>query len=320
MLGCGAAPGKAALFYLSGGGLELTKKFHYGGQAVIEGVMMRGRNSMVTAVRRPDGEIAIDTQRLPPFATSRVRRVPVIRGVIVLLETLVLGFKSLLYSANVSMEEEGEKISGGAAWGMVAASLAFAVAVFFIAPLFLARTLDIYIESSVLFHLVEGFIRLAIFIAYLKLIGLSSSLSRVFAYHGAEHKAVNAYEAGVPLDVESVKKYDTAHRRCGTSFLFVVLIIAIIVFSLIGRPSLWFMVLWRIILIPAIAGVSYEITQFGARHASNSLVRVFLAPGLWLQRLTTREPDDSQLEVAVSALKRAVELDQLKEIEQAVPG
>jgi len=298
----------------------LAKKYHYGGQAVIEGVMMRGQNSLVTAVRRPDGGIAIDSQRLPPFSTSRLRRMPVIRGVIVLLETLILGYKSLIYSANVSMEEEGEKISGGAAWGMVAASVAFVVAVFFIVPLFIARTLDVYIESSVLFHLVEGFIRLGVFIAYLKIIGLSSSLRRVFSYHGAEHKTVNAYEAGVPLEVEEVQKYSTAHRRCGTSFLFVVLIIAIIVLSLIGRPSLLVMVLWRIILIPAIAGVSYEITQFGARHSENGLVRASLAPGLWLQRLTTREPDDSQIEIAVTALKKAVELDQLAEMGPAAPG
>jgi uncharacterized protein YqhQ len=302
----------------------VAKRFHYGGQAVIEGVMMRGQKAMVTAVRRPDGEIAVDTQMLPAFATSRARRIPVIRGVIVLVETLVLGYKSLIYSANVSVQEEGEeekeKISGVAAWGMVAASLAFAVALFFIAPLFLARTLDVYIESSILFHLVEGFIRLAIFIAYLKLIGLSASLRRLFSYHGAEHKTVNAYEAGVPLEVGPVREHTTAHRRCGTSFMFVVLVIAIIVFSLIGRPSLGLMVLWRVILIPAISGVSYEIIQFGARHEGNILVRAFLAPGLWLQRLTTREPDETQLEVAVSALKRAVEIDRGDEAEAASSG
>lgn len=302
----------------------VAKNFHYGGQAVIEGVMMRGQKAMVTAVRRPDGEITVDTQPLPSFATSRWRRVPVIRGIIVLVETLVLGYKSLLYSANVSVQEEGEeekeKISGAAAWGMVAASLAFAVALFFIAPLFLARTLDVYIESSILFHLVEGFIRLAIFIAYLKLIGLSASLRRLFSYHGAEHKTVNAYEAGVPLEVGSVREHTTAHRRCGTSFMFVVLVIAIIVFSLIGRPSLGLMVLWRVILIPAISGVSYEIIQFGARHEDNILVRAFLAPGLWLQKLTTREPDEMQLGVAVSALKRAVEIDRSDEAEVASSG
>ncbi len=286
--------------------------------------MMRGQKAMVTAVRRPDGGIAVDTKMLPAFATSRARRVPVIRGVIVLVETLVLGYKSLLYSANVSVQKEGEEekeqISGTAAWGMVAASLALAVALFFIAPLFLARTLDVYIESSILFHLVEGFIRLAIFIAYLKLIGLSASLRRLFSYHGAEHKTVNAYEAGVPLEVGPVREYTTAHRRCGTSFMFVVLVIAIIVFSLVGRPSLELMVLWRVILIPAISGISYEIIQFGAQHEGNILVRAFLAPGLWLQRLTTREPDETQLEVAVSALKRAVEIDRGDEAEVASSG
>jgi uncharacterized protein YqhQ len=294
------------------------KKFSYGGQAVVEGVMMRGQKVMVTAVRRPGGGVAIDTQPLPAISTARIRKVPLVRGVIALIETLILGMKSLIYSASVSVEEEGkeEKLSGGAVGGMVAASVAFAVGVFFIAPLFLTRSLGAHIESSIVFHLIEGFIRLAIFIAYLKVLTLSTSLRRVFAYHGAEHKAVNAYEAGVPLEVEAVREYNTAHTRCGTSFLFIVLIIAIIVFALIGRPSLWLMVLWRIILIPAIAGLSYEITQFSARHVNNHLVRASLVPGLWLQRLTTREPDDSQLEVAISALSRAVEADRAEETAQ----
>jgi uncharacterized protein YqhQ len=158
------------------------------------------------------------------------------------------------------------------------------------------------------------------FIAYLKLIGLSRSLRRVFSYHGAEHKTVNAYEADVPLSVAPVREYNTAHKRCGTSFMFVVLVIAIIVFSLVGRPSLGIMVLWRVILIPAIAGLSYEIIQFGARHEDSRVVRAFLAPGLWLQKLTTSEPDDEQLEVAVSALKRAVEIDQLGKVEPTASG
>ena len=293
----------------------MTGKFYYGGQAVIEGVMMRGRKAMVTAVRRPNGGVAMDTQPLLNISTGRWRKTPFIRGIIALIEALVLGIKSLLYSANISMEEEEkeEKLSGRAVGGMVAGSLALAVAVFFVAPLFLTQTLDVYIESSIVFHLVEGFIRLAIFIAYLKVLTLSSSLRRIFAYHGAEHKTVNAYEAGVPLEVEVVREYNTAHMRCGTSFLFIVLVIAIIVFALIGRPSLWLMVLLRVVLIPVIAGLSYEINQFGARHTGSGFVRAFLAPGLWLQRLTTREPDDSQLEVAISALQRTVEIDQIKE-------
>jgi len=304
------------------GVLVMTKKFNYGGQAVIEGVMMRGQKAMVTAVRRPGGGIAIDTQPLPTISSGRLRKTPLVRGIIALIEALVLGIKSLLYSANVSMEEEEkeEKLSGKATGGMVAGSVAFAVAVFFMAPLFLTRSLDVYIESSIIFHLIEGFIRLAIFIAYLKVLTLMPSMRRLFAYHGAEHKVVNAYEADVPLEVEAVRKYSTAHTRCGTSFLFVVLIIAIIVFALIGRPSLWLMVLSRVILIPVIASLGYEITQFGARHIESRLVRAFLAPGLWLQRLTTREPDDSQLEVALSALRKAVEIDQLEEAGPAASG
>ena len=289
------------------------KRFSYGGQAVIEGVMMRGRRVVVTAVRRPGGGIALDTQPLPAILTSRARKVPLIRGILVLIETMMLGIKSLVYSAEVSAEEEEEKLSGRAIGGIVAGSIAFAVAVFFIAPLFLTRTLDSYIESSFGFSLVEGFIRVAIFLAYLKILTLIPSLGRIFAYHGAEHKAVNAYETGAPLELEAVRKFSTAHTRCGTSFLFVVMIIAIVVFALIGRLSLWQMVLSRVALVPVIAGLGYEVTQFGARHTGSSFIKAFLAPGLWLQRMTTREPDDSQLEIGISALRRAVEIDQLEE-------
>jgi hypothetical protein len=273
---------------------------------------------MVTAVRRPNGELAIDTQPLATIYTGWMRKAPLIRGVIVLIEAMVLGIKALLYSANVSLEEEEEKISGGLVWAMVLFSVALAVGLFFMAPLFLAKLLDPYIDSSLVFHLIEGFIRLAIFIAYLKLMTLIPDIKRVFAYHGAEHKTVNAYEDGVPLEVEAIKGYSTAHVRCGTSFLFTVLIIAILVFALIGRPpSLWLIVLSRIILIPVIAALGYEVTHFGGKHSKNSLVRAILYPGLLLQKLTTRQPDDSQLEVAVSALKKVVEIEQLEEAAQA---
>ena len=296
----------------------MAKKFYYGGQAVIEGVMMRGQKTMVTAVRRPNGELAIDTQPLPTIYTGRMRKTPLIRGVIALIEALVLGIKTLLYSANMSLEEEEEKISGGLVWAMVIFSVALAVGLFFMAPLFLTRLLDPYIHSSLVFHLIEGFIRLAIFIVYLKLMTLVPDIKRVFAYHGAEHKTVNAYEDGVPLEVESIKKYSTAHVRCGTSFMFAVLIIAIIAFALIGRPSsLWLMVLLRIILIPVIAALAYEVTHFGGRHTQNGLVRAILYPGLLLQSLTTREPNDSQLEVAVAALRKVVEIEQPEETTQA---
>ena len=298
----------------------MAKRFYYGGQAVIEGVMMRGRKTRVTAVRRPNGGLALDIQPLPTIYSGRMRRTPLIRGVIVLIEAMVLGIKSLLYSANVSLEEEEEKISGGLVWVLVVVSLTFAVALFFMTPLFLTKLLDPYISSSLVFHLIEGFIRLAIFIAYLKLMTLVPDIKRVFAYHGAEHKAVNAYEAGVPLEVEAVKEYNTAHVRCGTSFLFVVLIIAIVVFALVGRPAVWLMVLSRIVLIPVIAALGYEIIYFGASHIRNGFVRAILAPGLWLQTLTTREPDDSQLDVAVTALRKVIEVDQLEETAQAPSG
>ena len=297
----------------------VAERFHYGGQAVIEGVMMRGRKTMVTVVRRPKGGLVMDIQSLATIYTGRMRKVPLMRGIIVLIEALVLGIKTLLYSANVSLEEEEEEISGWLVWALVAISLLLAVVLFFIAPLFLTRLLNPYINSSLVFHLIEGFIRLAIFIAYLKLMILVPDIKRVFAYHGAEHKAVNAYEDGVPLEIEAIKGYSTAHVRCGTSFLFAVLIIAILVFALIGRPSLWLMLLSRVILIPVIAALGYEVTYFGARHTNNGLVRAILAPGLWLQALTTREPDDSQLEVAVSALKKVVEIDQLEEAAQGSP-
>ncbi len=286
----------------------MTKRFYYGGQAVIEGVMMRGQKNMVTVVRRPDGSLAVDAQPLSAIYTGWMRKAPLLRGIIVLIEALVLGIKTLLYSANISLEEEGEEVSGGLVWVIMAVAMVLAVALFFVVPLLLTRLFNF--ESSLLFNLVDGVIRVVIFIAYLKVMTLLPDIKRVFAYHGAEHKTVNAYEAGVPLEVEMVKGYNTAHVRCGTSFLFVVLIISIIVFALVGLHSPWLMVLSRIVLIPVIAALGYEIIYFGARHINNGLVRATLAPGLWLQTLTTREPDDSQLEVALSALKGVVEADQ----------
>jgi uncharacterized protein YqhQ len=291
----------------------MAKKFYYGGQAVMEGVMMRGQKAMVTAVRRPGGGLALNTQLLSSFYSGRWRRMPLVRGVIVLIETLVLGIRSLLYSANVSLEEEEAEISGWFVWLLLAVSVGVAVILFFMAPLFLANLIKPYITSALVFSLIEGLIRVAIFIIYLWLISLAPDIKRYFAYHGAEHKTINAYEAGVPMEVEAVRKYGTAHRRCGTSFLFVVLVIAIIVFALVGLPSLWQLILSRILLVPVIAGLGYEVIYFTANHVDNPVVRALAAPGLLLQSLTTREPDDGQLEVALAALGRAVEIDQAEE-------
>ena len=291
----------------------MDKRFHYGGQAVIEGVMIRGRKAVVTTVRRPGGGLAIDIRPLAAIYTGWMRRAPLIRGVIVLIEAMVIGIKSLLYSANVSLEEEEVDISGKTVWVMITVALVLAIVLFLIIPLFLTRLINPYISSSLVFHLIEGFIRLVIFIIYLKLVGLIPDIKRVFTYHGAEHKVINAYEDGMPMEVEAVRKYDTAHVRCGTSFLFVVLMIAIVVFALIGRPSLWLMVLSRILLLPVIAALGYEVIYFGARHNKNPIVRAIISPGLRLQALTTKEPDDSQIEIALSALRKAVELDQPEE-------
>ncbi|MCJ7744125.1 MAG: DUF1385 domain-containing protein, partial [Dehalococcoidales bacterium] len=197
---------EAAPFCLSG--VIVAERFYYGGQAVMEGVMMRGRKTMVTAIRRPRGELAIDVQPLSALYSGRLRRTPFIRGIIVLIESLVLGIKSLLYSANAALEEEGEKLSGGLVWIMMVVALGLAVALFFIVPLLLTKLLNI--SSSLLFNLVDGLIRVAIFIAYFKLMALAPDLKRVFAYHGAEHKVVNAYEAGVPLEPEVIKNYSKA--------------------------------------------------------------------------------------------------------------
>ena len=291
----------------------MAERFHYGGQAVIEGVMMRGRKNMATVVRRSSGELTVDVKLLPTIYTGWMRRAPLMRGIIVLIEAIVLGVKTLLYSANVSLEEEGETVGGWFLWTMMAVSFVFAVAVFFVGPLLITDKL-FNVESTVIFHLIEGFVRLAIFVAYLRLIALMPDIRRVFAYHGAEHKVVNACEAGIPLEVEAVKAHSTAHVRCGTSFTVVVLMIAILVFALIGKPSLWIMVLSRIILIPVIAALGYEVIYFGGRHSDNRLVRAVLAPGLWLQALTTREPDDGQIEVAITALDKVMEADEPEEI------
>ncbi len=294
----------------------MAGKFHYGGQAVIEGVMMRGQKVAATVVRRPNGKLAINTKPLSPIYTGRMRQTPFIRGVIALLEALVLGVGSLVYSANVALEEEGEeeeKLSSSSVWLILTVALAFGVGLFFLTPLFLTKLIDPYISSSLVFHLIEGSIRLVIFLGYLKLISLLPDIKRTFAYHGAEHKTIHAYEDGVPLEPEAISRYSTAHARCGTAFLLAVLVIAILVFALIGRQEVWIMILSRILLLPVIASLGYELTQFGARHIQNGLIRAIITPGLWLQSLTTNEPDEGQIEVAVAALKEVLATEQAEE-------
>ena len=297
----------------------MAGKFHYGGQAVIEGVMMRGQKVAATVVRRPNGELAINTKPLSPIYTGRMRQTPFIRGAIALLEALVLGVSSLVYSANVALVEEGEeeeKLSSGSVWLILTVSLTFGVGLFFLAPLFLTKLIDPYISSSLVFHLIEGFIRLVIFLGYLKLMSLLPDIKRTFAYHGAEHKTIHAYEDGAPLEPAAIKRYSTAYARCGTAFLLAVMVIAILVFALIGRQEVWIMILSRVLLLPVIASLGYELTQFGARHMQNGFIRAIMTPGLWLQSLTTNEPDESQIEVAVTALKEVLATEQPVEATQ----
>ena len=284
----------------------MPQKFYYGGQAIIEGVMIRGQKSLVTAVRRPKGDIMVEAKPLPKIYTGKLRQLPFLRGVIVLLEAMVLGVQALMSSADVALEEEAEEISPWVMWGMVGFSLVVSVAIFFLMPLFLTRIFDQWLESAILFNIVEGIIRLALFVVYLKLIGRMPDIRRVFAYHGAEHQTINAYEHGVKLEPLAVREFSTAHTRCGTSFLLVVMVIAIAVFSFLGKPVLWLMVASRILLLPLIAGISYEFTRYAAGHGDNALVRVMTKPGMWLQKMTTRQPELAQLEVGIAALKKAL--------------
>ena len=288
---------------------QTAKPFYHGGQAVIEGVMMRGKGNVAICVRRPDGKLEVIKRPLADIYKGRLRELPLARGVIVLIETLVLGVQALIRSAQIASAEEEQEIPAAALWGVVAASIAFAVALFFVGPLLATRCFDLYITSDFVSNLIEGFVRVGVFIAYLKIIGLLPDIKKVFAYHGAEHKVVNAYENGSPLEVEAIKSYSTAHARCGTSFIFAVLIIAILVFALLGRPSLWLSILSRIVLLPLIAALGYEVTRFAAGHSKSILAQILLAPGLMLQSMTTREPDDGQLETAISALSEVIKAD-----------
>ena len=291
-------------FYL---GEKLAKRFHYGGQAVIEGVMMRGRNSVATAVRRPDGEIVVQRQPLASLFSGRIKEIPFVRGPIVLLETLILGVKALYYSASVALEDEDESISSPMLWGVVALGFVIALALFVALPLVISRfVVEPNVASdirAVVGNVADGFIRLIIFLLYLKAMNLMPDIRRVWAYHGAEHKTINAYEAGEELEVDRIRPYTTAHTRCGTGFILIVLMIAIIAHAFLGAPAFWIRFLERLAILPLIGAVSYELIKFNADHMKNKLVRLFIIPGMALQAMTTREPDDSQIEVAVSALR-----------------
>ena len=283
---------------------------HYGGQAVIEGVMMRGAHSMAVAVRKPTGDIQIHSEPLPKgIYDSKVGRLPFVRGLTMLWDTLVLGTRALMFSADAALTEEDVKFEGPMMWGTLAFSVLLGIGLFVLAPMLLVGLVDRYITVPLLSNLAEGLVRLAFFLGYLIVIRRMPDIRRVFAYHGAEHKTVNAYEAGVELTPETVQEYSTRHTRCGTSFLLVVLMLFVLISTFLGRPPLLIRLLVRLAMVPLVASVAYEFIKFAARHEDNPLVRLLTAPGLALQRLTTEQPDPAMLEVAIAALERVAALD-----------
>ncbi len=282
-------------------------EFRYGGQAVIEGVMMRGRQHMAVAVRRPSGDITVHSEPLPAgIYNSPLGKLPFVRGLTMLWDQLVLGTRSLFYSADIALEDEEVEFSGAVAWGTLAFSLAFGVGLFILLPMFLVGMVDRYIHTALLSNLAEGVLRLVFFLAYLIIIGRLPDIQRVFAYHGAEHKTVNAYEAGVPLTPHDIQQFTTAHTRCGTGLMLIVLLFFVLLSSLMGRPPLVWRLLSRLVLVPVVAAIAYEYMKFTARHYDHPLVRAMATPGLLLQRLTTKEPDESMLEVSIAALHRVL--------------
>jgi len=291
----------------------LANSFQYGGQAVIEGVMMRGRRLVAVAVRRPQGDITLRLESLGGLYTGSLRRIPFLRGIIVLWETLTMGTRALLFSSNVALGEEEKEISRPVLWATVMLALAFVIAIIFVGPVLAMGRLEDALDNERLAALVEGIIRLGVLLAYLYLIGLLPDIRRVFAYHGAEHKAINALEDGAPLEVKAVRRYGTAHPRCGTSFLLVVVVISVLLFVLVGTPPLWQRLLSRVALVPVIAAVSYEVIRLMGALQGNRLMRALFRPNLWLQSLTTREPDDAQVEVAICALREVLAADEGRE-------
>ena len=284
----------------------------------MEGVMIRGQTNMAVAVRRPNGAIAIKQMPLSSLYTGLLRRVPLVRGVIVLVETLSLGMRALSFSANVGMEDptadpdsevESEDLGKLALASMLAISFTFAIVLFFLLPLFASRPLEGMFGNDIVSNIAEGAIRLAVFVAYIWVIGRMAEIRRVFMYHGAEHMTVHAQERGDPLVVDEIRKYSPAHPRCGTAFLLTVMFVAILVFVFVPREPLWWLVASRVIFIPAIAAVAYEVIRWSGRYEDVALVKLISAPNLLLQKLTTRWPDDDQIEVAVAAMQTALDAD-----------
>jgi uncharacterized protein YqhQ len=300
----GNSAGPSGADRMPDGALVAKRDAPVGGQAVLEGVMMRGISVWAVAVRKPDGEIEVTSEPLVSWAKrSRVLRWPVIRGVVALAESLKIGFRALAISANAQLDPEEQEEIGGFTWGLtIALSLVLAIGLFFVIPVGATSLIKDQLGSPLLFWLVEGVLRTAIFIGYIVLISRLGDLRRVFEYHGAEHKTISAYEAEDRLIPERAQLYSRLHPRCGTSFLLIVMVLAIFVFAPIGLPAWYWLLLSRILGIPLIAGLSYEVIKWAGRNRRKRWVRALMWPGLMLQNLTTREPDYSQLEVAIAAL------------------
>jgi uncharacterized protein YqhQ len=302
-----------------GGDLQAERDAPVGGQAVLEGVMMRGVSTWAVAVRKPLPEQlkpdGLDAEEVPlgeievksfPLVSvlkrHRLLRLPIIRGVVALGESLGIGFKALGISANAQLPEDEKEISGGVWAGTVVFALLLAVGLFFLVPVGLTSLIKDQLDSSFLFWLIEGIVRTTIFLGYLALLSRMRDLRRVFEYHGAEHKTISCFEAGLPLTPENAKRFSRLHPRCGTSFLLVVMIVAIFVFAPIGLPAWYWLVTTRVLGVPLIAGISFELIKFAGKHRRHRWVRAIMWPGMKLQLLTTREPDLDQLAVAIAAM------------------
>lgn len=282
----------------------------FGGQALLEGVMMRGRSAIGVALRHPDGSIVATSEPLNSVLhRNRFARAPFVRGIVLLYETLVIGTRWLMRSGSVQAEGEGEQMGRGTIAITLIVTLALAVGLFVLLPLFLADAttrITLGPDQAFLQHLLEGLIRVVIFVAYLLLVSRSAEIRRTFQYHGAEHMTIHALEHEDPLDIEHVRKYPTAHPRCGTEFLVIFIILSILMFSLLVGQSLLVSIIGRIVLIPVIASIAYELLRFGARHRDKLWLRWLYLPGIWLQGITTKQPDDSMIEVAIASMQEAL--------------
>jgi uncharacterized protein YqhQ len=298
-----------------------------GGQAVLEGVMMRGVSTWAVAVRKPSPEQVASGRNLEPGEAAtgeieitsfplvsvlrrhRLLRLPVVRGVVALVESLRIGYEALAISANAQLGEDDKEIAGGAWWGTVALSIAFAVGLFFLIPVGVTSLFKDALPNSIVFVVVEKLIRIGIFLGYLWLISRMHALRRVFEYHGAEHKTISCYEAGLDLTPENAQRFSRLHPRCGTSFLLIVMLVAIVVFAPLGTPAWYWLFLSRIVGIPIVAGLAFEIIKFFGSHRSHRWAQVLMWPGMQLQLLTTREPDATQLAVAIAALQAVLDVE-----------